>query len=103
MQNPDDALFFDLKRRHHPERMEDAWRPTAPTLPSVGAAVIWIARSPAAPAPLQSAFDRLWLARRISAAFSPIMMLAAFVFPLMMLGITLASATRRFATPSTRS
>ena len=39
----------------------------------------------------------------ISAAFSPIMIEGAFVLPLVMLGMTLASATRNLPTPRTRS
>jgi hypothetical protein len=39
----------------------------------------------------------------ISAAFSPIMIAGAFVLPLVMLGMTLASATRNLPTPRTRS
>ena len=44
-----------------------------------------------------------WSAATISAAFSPIIIDAAFVFPLTTLGMTLASATRSFPTPATRS
>jgi hypothetical protein len=44
-----------------------------------------------------------WSCAIISAAFSPIMIDGAFVLPLMIFGMTLASATRRFRTPITRS
>jgi hypothetical protein len=43
-----------------------------------------------------------WSAAIISAALSPIMIEAALVLPLVIFGITLASATRRSATPITR-
>ena len=49
--------------------------------------------------PVQAGWLTRWLAAMRSAAFSPIMIEAAFVLPLVMLGITLASATRRLATP----
>ena len=41
----------------------------------------------------------LWSSAMISAAFSPIMMTTALMLPLVISGITLASATRRFRTP----
>ena len=52
--------------------------------------------------PTNSSSFTAWSAAIISAAFSPIMMHAALVLPLMMFGITLASATRRFFTPISR-
>ena len=47
--------------------------------------------------PTNSASFTPWSAAIISAAFSPIMIDAAFVFPLTTLGMTLASATRSFS------
>ena len=51
----------------------------------------------------KSAIFTPWSAATISAAFSPIMIDAAFVFPLTIFGMTLASATRNLSTPITRN
>ena len=58
--------------------------------PSTGASDELLSRTP-------------WSAASISAAFSPIMIDAAFVLPLTTFGMTLASATRSRSTPITRS
>ena len=50
-----------------------------------------------------SARFNAYSAERISAAFSPIMIDAALVFPLTISGMTLASAIRKFPIPLTRS